>query len=303
MMFPQFITILILMVTALLAMAFFTLIERKALGYIQLRKGPNKPSLMGIPVPFADAIKLFLKEKPMPAQANSLMFFFAPTLALCLALMLWSLTPTYFSASTLTFSTLGFLAISSMSVYPTLGAGWLSNSKYSLLGAFRAIAQTISYEVSMALIFISFILLFQSFSFSKNFIIMPSILLLPLLALFWLITIHAETNRTPFDFAEGESELVSGFNTEYSAGPFALIFMAEYASILAMSMVSSHLFFSLSFFSPILFTLLLTFISFLFIWTRGSLPRMRYDFLMSFTWKGLLPAALFFLGLLIIILT
>uniref|UniRef100_A0AAU6QGW3 NADH-ubiquinone oxidoreductase chain 1 n=1 Tax=Prionospio sp. 6 MH-2023 TaxID=3059274 RepID=A0AAU6QGW3_9ANNE len=288
----------------LLAMAFFTLLERKILGYIQTRKGPNKVGIMGLPQPFADAIKLFVKEQAHPLMTNYTPFYFAPILSLFLALFLWSLYPTSTPSSILTFGILLFLCISSLNVYATLLAGWSSNSKYSLIGALRSIAQTISYEVSMSLILLASLLLSQSYNFiSPAFlqISWPMILILPMFII-WFITMLAETNRTPFDLAEGESELVSGFNTEYSSGPFALIFMAEYTSILAMSMFTTALFSSsgLSSISDLLFSMKTLFFASLFIWVRGTLPRMRYDRLMALTWKSFLPSVIIFLMLLLV---
>uniref|UniRef100_A0AAU6QG35 NADH-ubiquinone oxidoreductase chain 1 n=1 Tax=Prionospio multibranchiata TaxID=3050093 RepID=A0AAU6QG35_9ANNE len=284
-------------VLLLLAMAFFTLLERKILGYIQIRKGPSKVGIMGLPQPFADALKLFLKEQGHPSMTNYTPFYFAPIMSLLLALMMWSLYPSMTPSLLFPFGVLFFLAISSMSVYSTLVAGWSSNSKYSLIGALRSVAQTISYEVSMSLILLTALLCLNTYNFfyiSFNSYTWAAMLLAPMFFV-WFITMLAETNRTPFDLAEGESELVSGFNTEYSSGPFALIFMAEYLSILAMSMFSVALF-SSSTMGPILsdffFSVKTLFIASCFIWVRGTLPRMRYDLLMSLTWKTFLPAVL-----------
>uniref|UniRef100_A0AAU6QG62 NADH-ubiquinone oxidoreductase chain 1 n=1 Tax=Prionospio sanmartini TaxID=3050092 RepID=A0AAU6QG62_9ANNE len=283
-------------VLILLAMAFFTLLERKILGYIQIRKGPNKVGIMGLPQPFADALKLFAKEQAHPSMTNYTPFYFAPMLSLILALLLWALYPTNTPSLLLPFGILLFLCISSLNVYSTLAAGWSSNSKYSLIGALRGIAQTISYEVSMSLILLTALLTFNTYNFltpSFNSLVPATILLFPM-AILWFITMLAETNRTPFDLAEGESELVSGFNTEYSSGPFALIFMAEYTSILAMSMFTSALFTSsyLYMMSDLYFAIKTLMIAVLFIWVRGTLPRMRYDRLMALTWKSFLPSVI-----------
>nr|YP_009992503.1 NADH dehydrogenase subunit 1 [Platynereis cf. australis PA-2020]QNN93073.1 NADH dehydrogenase subunit 1 [Platynereis cf. australis PA-2020]QNN93086.1 NADH dehydrogenase subunit 1 [Platynereis cf. australis PA-2020]QNN93099.1 NADH dehydrogenase subunit 1 [Platynereis cf. australis PA-2020] len=291
------ISILIIFICVLLAMAFFTLLERKILGYIQLRKGPNKVSIMGVPQPMADAVKLFTKELNMPINANMIPFIATPMLALFLALTLWSLYPYPSAPFLMKYGIMLFLCVSSMNVYTTLFSGWASNSKYSLLGALRSIAQTISYEVSMALVILTPMIMVSSLSFNsfmKMNSIMFTIMLWPLLVM-WLITSLAETNRTPFDLAEGESELVSGFNTEYSSGTFALIFMAEYMNIIAMGMITTALFISFSLWGPmteIIMIFALTLISVLFIWARGAYPRMRYDKLMSLTWKQFLPMAL-----------
>nr|QNN93047.1 NADH dehydrogenase subunit 1 [Platynereis sp. 1 PA-2020] len=291
------ISVLIIFICMLLAMAFFTLLERKILGYIQLRKGPNKVSIMGIPQPMADAVKLFTKELNLPISANILPFIFTPMLALFLALILWSLYPYTSAPFFLKYGIMLFLCVSSMNVYTTLFSGWASNSKYSLLGALRSIAQTISYEVSMALVILTPMIMISSLSlnsFTKMNSILFALMLWPLMVT-WVITSLAETNRTPFDLAEGESELVSGFNTEYSSGTFALIFMAEYMNIIAMGMITSALFLSVSAINPmsdLIMITLLTAVSVLFIWARGAYPRMRYDKLMSLTWKQFLPMTL-----------
>nr|QTT61126.1 NADH dehydrogenase subunit 1 [Tritia corniculum]QTT61360.1 NADH dehydrogenase subunit 1 [Tritia sp. p LAG-2017] len=286
----------------LLAVAFFTLLERKGLSYIQIRKGPNKVGFMGLPQPLADAAKLLTKEIAKPTMANYSPYFAAPIFSFTLALLLWQLYPSLYSCSYFKWGILFFLCVSGMNVYGTLLAGWASNSKYALLGSLRAIAQTISYEVSMALILLFPLFLVGSFSFieikeSQEFIWF-AFLMMPV-SLMWFVTCVAETNRAPFDFAEGESELVSGFNIEYGAAGFALIFLGEYANILVMSLFSALLFFggsSMVFLeSDLIFMSKVLFFAFAFIWVRGSYPRFRYDLLMSLTWKGFLPAALSFL--------
>nr|QFG38870.1 NADH dehydrogenase subunit 1 [Taron dubius] len=292
----------------LLAVAFFTLLERKGLSYIQIRKGPNKVGLMGLPQPIADAAKLLTKEIAKPTSANYSPYFVAPIFSFVLALLLWQLYPSLYSCSYFKWGILFFLCVSGMNVYGTLLAGWASNSKYALLGSLRAIAQTISYEVSMALILLFPLFLVGSFSFIEVkesqehlWLIFPMI---PI-SFMWFVTCVAETNRAPFDFAEGESELVSGFNIEYGAAGFALIFLAEYANILVMSLFSALLFLGGS--SMILmesdlgFMVKILFFAFVFIWVRGSYPRFRYDLLMSLTWKGFLPASLAFLILITIL--
>nr|YP_009988599.1 NADH dehydrogenase subunit 1 [Pharyngocirrus uchidai]QNM39910.1 NADH dehydrogenase subunit 1 [Pharyngocirrus uchidai] len=291
-------TTLITMVVGLVAMAFYTLLERKILGYVQLRKGPNKVGVMGLAQPFADALKLFAKEHNRPKLMNFSAFIVSPLLGLTIALVTWTIYPNLAAAYFMPLSILYFLALSSFNVYTTLAAGWASNSKYALLGALRAVAQTISYEVSMALILIAALLLTPAFNFFDimKFHFSPTAFIAPHLFILWYITTIAETNRAPFDFAEGESELVSGFNTEFSAGSFALIFMAEYANILIMCILSATIFFapffiSFTFALPIL-TLEAWILAFGFIWVRGSYPRMRYDRLMSLTWKTFLPWSL-----------
>nr|YP_009509755.1 NADH dehydrogenase subunit 1 [Buccinulum fuscozonatum]AXF46371.1 NADH dehydrogenase subunit 1 [Buccinulum fuscozonatum] len=286
----------------LLAVAFFTLLERKGLSYIQLRKGPNKVGLMGLPQPIADAAKLLTKEIAKPTMANYSPYFVAPVFSFILALLLWQLYPSLYSCSYFKWGILFFMCVSGMNVYGTLLAGWASNSKYALLGSLRAIAQTISYEVSMALVLLFPLFLVGSFSFieikeSQEFIWL-TFLMMPV-SFMWFVTCIAETNRAPFDFAEGESELVSGFNIEYGAAGFALIFLAEYANILVMSLFSALLFFGgsslLLIESDLGFMLKVLFFAFAFIWVRGSYPRFRYDLLMNLTWKGFLPASLSFL--------
>nr|YP_009747391.1 NADH dehydrogenase subunit 1 [Aphrodita australis]QII43122.1 NADH dehydrogenase subunit 1 [Aphrodita australis] len=297
MMPSSFLNTIFSLMLPLLAMAFFTLLERKFLGYFQNRKGPNKVGLLGLPQPFADALKLLIKEQASPSLSNYLPFLLAPTLALMLALLLWFIYPSTCPTHFITYGALFFLCVSSLNVYTTLIAGWASNSKYALLGALRGVAQTISYEVSMSLILLSSLTILLTFNLTTMNTTQMSwvAIMLPTLFMCWFASSLAETNRTPFDFAEGESELVSGFNTEYSAGPFALIFMAEYMNILVMSL------FTVMFFSgvhpnvminSILFTSKTIFIAFMFIWTRASFPRMRYDRLMNLTWKSFLPFSL-----------
>lgn len=286
--------IIIIYVSALLSMAFFTLLERKILGYIQYRKGPNKVSLLGIPQPFADAIKLFAKEEKLPRVSNSSLFLVSPILALTIALIIWRILPIGNNLFFLPFRVLAFLCVSSFSVYATLATGWSSNSKYSLLGALRSTAQTISYEIRMVLIILSPLIILRTYTLNKFTIIsFPLFFVLPTVSVAWIISLLAETNRSPFDFAEGESELVSGFNTEYSSGSFALIFISEYASILAISLLTRILVLSFKLAPPILlFPLITSFIGSIFIWLRGTLPRIRYDKLIRLTWKCFLPFSL-----------
>nr|UGB90567.1 NADH dehydrogenase subunit 1 [Archichauliodes diversus] len=293
---------IILMICILIGVAFLTLLERKILGYIQLRKGPNKVGIVGLPQPFCDAIKLFTKEMMFPLMSNVLIYYVSPVISLFLVLLTWMVFPLYWGMWSFNLGMLFFLCCTSLGVYSMMIAGWSSNSNYALLGGLRAVAQTISYEVSLALILMSSILLIMSFSlmdfYFYQYYLWFIFLMFPLSMCFFASCL-AETNRTPFDFAEGESELVSGFNVEYSSGGFALIFMAEYASILFMSMLFSLLFLGGDFMS-MFFYVKLSLISFLFIWVRGTLPRYRYDKLMYLSWKSFLPLALnyliFFLG-------
>nr|YP_010865967.1 NADH dehydrogenase subunit 1 [Dicerapanorpa magna]WGT92200.1 NADH dehydrogenase subunit 1 [Dicerapanorpa magna] len=293
----------LLIICILVGVAFLTLLERKVLGYIQIRKGPNKVGFMGIPQPFCDAIKLFSKEQTYPILSNYMSYYFSPIFSLFLSLMVWLIMPYFTNLYTFNLGLLFFLCCTSLGVYTVMIAGWSSNSNYALLGGLRAVAQTISYEVSLALILLSFVFLIGNYNlyffYSYQSYIWFILITFPL-ALSWFASCLAETNRTPFDFAEGESELVSGFNVEYSSGGFALIFLAEYASILFMSMLFSVIFLGCDLMS-FMFYIKLTFLSFMFIWVRGTLPRFRYDKLMYLAWKSFLPLALnyliFFLGL------
>nr|YP_009185982.1 NADH dehydrogenase subunit 1 [Sepedophilus bipunctatus]ALO70924.1 NADH deshydrogenase subunit 1 [Sepedophilus bipunctatus] len=298
---------LILIVFVLIGVAFLTLLERKVLGYIQIRKGPNKVGFMGITQPFSDALKLFSKESIYPLMSNYNFYYFSPIMNLFLSLVMWMCVPMISSNFNFNLGILFFLCCSSLSVYTIMIAGWSSNSIYSLLGGLRSVAQTISYEVSLTLILLSFLFLILSLNimdFMKyQKFIWFMLLMLPLSMVFFVSSL-AETNRTPFDFAEGESELVSGFNIEYSGGGFALIFLAEYASILFMSMLCLILFLGGNLYS-IFFFLKLSLMTFLWIWVRGTLPRFRYDKLMYLLWKSFLPVSLnyyfFFMGLKIFI--
>nr|QNV11567.1 NADH dehydrogenase subunit 1 [Haemopis sanguisuga] len=291
----QVISMLLSIVMALMAMAFYTLLERKYLGYMQLRKGPNKVMLLGLPQPMADAMKLFLKEHSYPTLSNKLYFLFGPMLSLILALMLWSIYPINNPSWWFNFSVIFFLCVSAMNVYSTLLSGWSSNSKYALLGSLRGVAQTISYEISMSLILLSALIIKSSMDMSKMSVLSYSMIVLmffPSLVM-WFITNLAETNRTPFDFAEGESELVSGFNVEFGSSLFAMIFMAEYCNILFMSLITSLIFMTFMIKSMSLFLIVITMgISSLFIWIRATYPRMRYDLLMGLTWKIFLPMSI-----------
>nr|YP_010710261.1 NADH dehydrogenase subunit 1 [Dyscolus arauzae]WCS91703.1 NADH dehydrogenase subunit 1 [Dyscolus arauzae] len=290
---------LLLIICVLVGVAFLTLLERKVLGYIQIRKGPNKVGFMGIPQPFCDAIKLFSKEQTYPLLSNYIMYYYSPIMSLFLSLLLWVIIPYFLILFSFSLGMLFFLACTSLGVYTVMIAGWSSNSSYSLLGGLRAVAQTISYEVSLALILMSFMILIESFSLMEfmqyqKFVWMI-FLSLPL-GFVWFVSSLAETNRTPFDFAEGESELVSGFNVEYSSGGFALIFLSEYSSILFMSMLFCVMFLGSDLMS-IVFFMKVVFLAFLFIWVRGTLPRYRYDKLMYLAWKSFLPLSLNYLFL------
>nr|ALO76153.1 NADH deshydrogenase subunit 1 [Anobiinae sp. GENSP01] len=299
----MFVSFIILLISVLIGVAFLTLLERKVLGYIQIRKGPNKVGFMGILQPFSDAIKLFSKEQTFPLMSNFNLYYFSPIFNLFIGLFIWMSFPFVGSFIFFNFGMLFFICCSSLAVYSIMISGWSSNSNYSMLGGMRSTAQSISYEVTMVLILISFLIMILSFNFFYFMYYQKYlwfiILFFPL-SLMLIVVCLAETNRTPFDFAEGESELVSGFNIEYSSGGFALIFLAEYSSIIFMSFLCSLIFLGgdlVSFF----FLLKIVIFSFFWIWVRGTLPRYRYDKLMFLTWKIYLPVSLnmllFFIGL------
>nr|YP_192914.1 NADH dehydrogenase subunit 1 [Bombina orientalis]AAS83368.1 NADH dehydrogenase subunit 1 [Bombina orientalis]AAX94694.1 NADH dehydrogenase 1 [Bombina orientalis] len=289
---------LLYIIPVLLAVAFLTLVERKVLGYMQLRKGPNIVGPTGILQPIADGLKLFLKEPVRPSTSSQLLFMITPTMALTLALFIWTPLPMPFSLVEINLSILFILAISSLTVYSILGSGWASNSKYALIGALRAVAQTISYEVTLALILLCLIMFTGNFTLSSFNVSQEWIWLIAPgwpMAMMWYISTLAETNRAPFDLTEGESELVSGFNVEYAGGPFALFFLAEYANILMMNTLSTILFlgsYYLILQSPLILMIKATALSMLFLWVRASYPRFRYDQLMHLVWKNFLPITL-----------
>nr|YP_009110449.1 NADH dehydrogenase subunit 1 [Clibanarius infraspinatus]CEH27548.1 NADH dehydrogenase subunit 1 [Clibanarius infraspinatus] len=294
---------LLMIICVLVSVAFVTLLERHILACIQIRKGPGIVGFKGLLQPFADAVKLFTKEQALPMMCNYLVYFFSPVFSLAVSLLVWVVIP--YSIGLVNFNTgvLFFLCCMSVGVYPTMSAGWSSNCKYSMLGSLRAVAQTISYEVSLALIMLSFIFLVGGYDLGLFEDYQHGIWLfwftLPL-SVTWFVSCLAETNRTPFDLAEGESELVSGFNTEYGSGGFALIFLSEYASILFMSALFVILVLG-SGPCSLFFYFKLVLIAFVFIWVRGTLPRFRYDKLMSLAWKSYLPVSLnylvFYMGL------
>nr|UFK29132.1 NADH dehydrogenase subunit 1 [Geomys knoxjonesi] len=295
------INFLSLILPVLLAMAFLTLVERKLLGYMQLRKGPNVVGPYGILQPFADAMKLFIKEPSRPATSSLLLYLMAPVLALSLALSLWIPIPMPQPLINMNMGLLFMLAMSSMAVYSILWSGWASNSKYALMGALRAVAQTISYEVSLAIILLSVMMMSGSFSMTSMSTAQEYVwMIVPAwpLAMMWFISTLAETNRAPFDLTEGESELVSGFNVEYAAGPFALFFMAEYMNIILMNAITTMLFFG-PIYNPTepeintcLFIMKTMCLTLMFLWIRASYPRFRYDQLMHLLWKNFLPLTL-----------
>nr|QHI42475.1 NADH dehydrogenase subunit 1 [Dendrocopos major] len=285
----------------LIAVAFLTLVERKVLSYMQARKGPNIVGPFGLLQPLADGVKLFIKEPIRPSTSSPLLFLLTPTLALLLALTIWIPLPLPFSLTDLNLGFLFLLAMSSLAVYSILWSGWASNSKYALIGALRAVAQTISYEVTLAIILLSAIVLSGNYTLNTLATTQEPLYLIfsswPL-AMMWYISTLAETNRAPFDLTEGESELVSGFNVEYAAGPFALFFLAEYANIMMMNTLTTILFLNPSWLNPPseLFPIILAskvlLLSSGFLWIRASYPRFRYDQLMHLLWKNFLPLTL-----------
>nr|YP_001648787.1 NADH dehydrogenase subunit 1 [Naja naja]ABC55904.1 NADH dehydrogenase subunit 1 [Naja naja] len=283
----------------LIAVAFLTLLERKLLGYMQLDKGPNLVGPLGLLQPIADGLKLISKEATKPTMSSPILFTISPIMALTLALISWAPMPMPSPLINMNLGLLFIMAMSGMFTYTILWSGWSSNSKYPLMGAMRAVAQIISYEVTLGLIIISMATLSGGYSmlmFTETqehlWLLIPS---WPL-AMMWFTSTLAETNRSPFDLTEGESELVSGFNVEFSAGPFALLFLAEYTNILLMNTLSVTMFMNPGPENPQLFTINLmmktTLLTILFLWIRASYPRFRYDQLMHLLWKQYLPLTL-----------
>nr|YP_044785.1 NADH dehydrogenase subunit 1 [Amblyomma triguttatum]BAD24958.1 NADH dehydrogenase subunit 1 [Amblyomma triguttatum] len=285
---------LFLIIMILLSIAFFTLLERKIMGYSQIRKGPNKTSISGILQPISDAFKLFSKEMNFMFYMNMIIYMISPILSISMMLLMWMIF--FFKNGTMmmNLTLIFFLCISSMSSYSILMGGWASNSKYSLIGAYRGFAQIISYEVSMAMLLIGLSMFCESFSINNFILIQENFqFVFPFLVIFvmWMIILLAESNRTPFDFSEGESELVSGFNIEYGSWLFALIFMSEYGMMIVMSMLTSYMFFSMLLINNFITLMIMSF----FIIIRSTFARFRYDKLMMMAWKTLLPMIIFFL--------
>lgn len=309
----SFIEVLIVIVPLLMSVAFITIAERKAMGSMQRRLGPNKVGYYGLLQPFADALKLFVKENVLPAHANKVLFLLAPLLTLITSLLGWGVIP-FGAGLTLADLSLGILyllAVSSLGVYGTIFAGWSANSKWAFLGGLRSTAQMVSYEVVIGLVILTTVLLAGSLNLTDviqaQINVWYFIPLLPL-SLMFLISAIAETNRAPFDLPEAESELVAGFFTEHSSVPFVMFFLGEYASIILMSTLVSILFLGgylvpfVSFENPTFVSfeglslgIKTSLIVFIYIWVRASFPRLRYDQLMSFTWTGMLPLGLGFI--------
>ena len=300
--------ILLLVVPLLIGVAYLTLAERRVIGFMQLRKGPNIVGPFGMFQPFADALKLMAKETILPAGADKIVFLVAPILTFVLAIVAWAVIP-FDAGLVLADINVGILylfAISSLGVYGVIMAGWASNSKYAFLGALRSAAQMVSYEVSMGLVIITVLLCVGSLNLSAiieaqrgMWFFIP---LFPMFIVFFISTL-AETNRAPFDLPEGESELVAGYFVEYSSMSFALFFLGEYANMILMSAMTALLFlggwlppFDIAPFNwipgPIWFILKIVAILFVFLWVRATTPRYRYDQLMRLGWKVFLPFSL-----------
>nr|YP_010354341.1 NADH dehydrogenase subunit 1 [Blomia tropicalis]UOG85309.1 NADH dehydrogenase subunit 1 [Blomia tropicalis] len=274
----------------LLGVAFFTLMERKVMGLMHYRKGPNKVVVHGLSQPIADAMKLLTKEAMKMNFTKMIMFMAGPTTSILLMMLCWGTYNFNFSANSTAMKVLMIMAIMSLTAYGFLLTSWGSNSKYALLGGYRAVAQIISYEVCLVLFMMTALFCFKTYSMEKLQMNQQGLWFMCICAplfLVWLLLCMAEANRTPFDLAEGESELVSGFNVEYGGGLFALIFISEYGMIMFLSFLTTLLFMGTH------LTLLKTFmLCFLFVWTRCAFPRVRYDILMQTAWKTALPMSL-----------
>ena len=305
------IKILIIIVPLLIAVAYFTLAERKILGAIQRRKGPNYIGVYGLLQPLSDGLKLLVKETIVPSNSNKFIFLISPLITFTISLMGWAIIPydKYSVLSEINIGVLYLFAISSLGVYGIIMSGWSSNSKYAFLGALRSAAQMVSYEVSIGFIIVTIVVCCGSFNLQtiiecqKNvWFVIP---FFPLFLMFFTSAL-AETNRHPFDLPEAEAELVSGYNVEYSAMGFALFSLGEYANMLLMCSFNTILFFGgwlpplqiLSFIpGSFWFGLKICFFVILFIWMRAALPRYRYDQLMNLGWKAFLPLSLTYLML------
>nr|YP_006576359.2 NADH dehydrogenase subunit 1 [Ixodes ricinus]AEM23577.2 NADH dehydrogenase subunit 1 [Ixodes ricinus] len=285
------ISFMFLILCVLVSVAFFTLLERKILGYVHIRKGPNKVGLWGIFQPLSDAVKLFSKEMNLMFYMNMFIYVLMSMFSLMLMMFLLFLFKWKYNQILIEYGLVFMLCVSSLSVYVILMGGWSSNSKYSLLGAYRGVAQVISYEVSFSMLLISIV--FFSGSYSIDIVLEFQSFLnfncwIYNLFFVWMVSCYAETNRSPFDLTEGESELVSGFNVEYGSWNFALLFMAEYGNIILFSLVTSYLFLGSSGIMMIYMLIMM----FFFILIRGTLVRYRYDKLMMLAWKVILPLSI-----------
>lgn len=303
------IKILLLVVPLLIGVAYLTYAERKVIGAMHLRRGPNVVGPYGLLQPIADGMKLFFKETIIPTGANKVVFLVAPMLTFSLALIAWAVIPVGngLVIANINVGVLYLFAISSLGVYGVLMAGWSSNSKYAFLGGLRSAAQMVSYEVSMGFIIITVLIVAGSMNLSdivraQQETIWFVVPLFPMAIIFFISTL-AETNRHPFDMPEAEAELVSGYNVEYSAMTFALFFLGEYANMILMAGMTTILFLGgwlpildVAPFNwipgPIWFALKMAFVLFIFLWVRATFPRYRYDQLMRLGWKVFLPISL-----------
>ncbi len=304
---------LAIIVPLLLGVAYLTWFERKVMGAIQLRKGPNVVGPFGLWQPFADAIKMLFKETIFPAGADKVLFTIAPMITFGLAVIAWAVIPVndHWAVANINVGILYLFAISSLGVYGIIIAGWASNSKYAFLGALRSAAQMVSYEVSMGFVIVTVLMCVGSLNLNDIVLaqrhVWFAIPLLPLFVIFFISGL-AETNRAPFDLAEGETEIVAGFFVEYSAMTFALFFLGEYANMILISAMTTTLFLG-GWLSPIPFApftlipgvfwflLKILVCLFVFVWVRATLPRFRYDQIMSLGWKVFLPISLIWLVL------
>ena len=294
---------LIILISIIISVSFYTLFERKVLGLRHIRIGPIVVRGYGLIQPFRDAIKLFIKFIIPPRKSNYYLYFITPVVACFRSLRCWFILPYYFGMSSVKYLILLFFILTAVGVYAHLGAGWSSNSNYALIGRLRSIAQRISYEVRFAFLLIILIIWISDFNLTSVKILQIDVFLIfvtPLLRGCWLISCLAETNRSPFDFAEGESELVSGFNVEYGGRGFALLFIGEYARIIFISCLFSCLFLGGGVLQR--WNVLITiFIMYFFVWVRVSLPRRRYDKLISLFWFYMLPITLILILIMIIL--
>ena len=297
-----FVSWLIQCLLIIASVAFYTLFERKAIGLFHTRVGPNKVSFIGLVQPLLDALKLFTKQNLVPLRANKFVYALAPQIGLFLALFVWLTLPNLYLIVSINYSIVLFFCVGSVIVFSVLLSGWASNSKYSLIGSLRSVAQSISYESVFRTLIVILMILMLSYSIRSLFT-QSSILFLLFLPV-WVICTLAEGHRAPFDFSESESELVSGFNTEYAGANFAFIFLAEYAMLLYSCFLITYIFFIC--FLPariVLVTIVASFFSCVFVWIRITFCRFRYDILMIMSWKILLPAVLcLFLGFIPVLL-
>jgi NADH-quinone oxidoreductase subunit H len=301
---------LAILVPVLISMAYLTLAERRVLAAIQMRKGPNVVGPFGLFQPFADAIKMIMKETVIPEGANRALFLMAPMLTFGLAAIAWAVIPVNdgWAVANINVGVLYLFAISSLGVYGIIIAGWASNSKYAFLGAMRSAAQMVSYEVSIGFVIVTVLLCVGSLNLNDIVLAQRHVwFCIPLFPMFimFFISALAETNRAPFDLPEGESEIVAGFFVEYGAMAFALFFLGEYMNMILMSAMTSILFLGgwlapfgiLQGLGPLWFIGKIVFCLFVFIWVRGTFPRFRYDQLMRLGWKVFLPGSLAYLVL------